>query len=79
MSPVYKQAFDDTTCTDSSTSLTLVFSIMLGISVVGMLLIVLRAAMYPYKKVYSASTYDDDQDEWEEYQVSTDCLIHCLR
>lgn len=71
MSPVYKQAFEDTTCTDSSTSLTLVFSIMLGISIVGMLLILLRAAMYPYKKVYVASEYDDEQDEWEEYQVST--------
>jgi len=69
LSPIYKQAFEGTACQESSTSLTLVFSIMFAISFVGMLLIMLRSALYPYKKVFSSSL-DEDQDEWEEYQVS---------
>ncbi|KAL7543401.1 hypothetical protein ACHAXR_012818 [Thalassiosira sp. AJA248-18] len=69
MSPIYRQAFEGTVCTDSSGSLTLVFSIMFAISVVGIILIMLRSAIYPYKKVYHSSSLDEEQDEWEEYQA----------
>mmetsp|Transcript_8507 Transcript_8507/g.19048 ORF Transcript_8507/g.19048 Transcript_8507/m.19048 type:complete len:728 (+) Transcript_8507:256-2439(+) len=69
MSPMYRQAFEGTACTDSSESLTLIFLIMFAISVVGMLMIMMRSAMYPYKKVYASSSLDDEEDEWEEYQA----------
>lgn len=70
MKPLYSQAFEGTTCSDSSESLTLMFLIMLSISVVGMVIIMLRSAMYPYKKVYASSSLDDEEDdEWEEYQA----------
>jgi len=73
LSPIYRQVFEGTACTQSSGSLTLMFSIMFGINVVGMVMIMLRSAMYPYKKVYASSNLEDDdddeEDEWEEYQV----------
>ena len=69
MRPVYLQAFEGTACTDSSGSLTLIFSILIAISFVGMIMITLRAAMYPYKKVHLSSSLDDEEDEWEEYQA----------
>ena len=69
MRPVYIQAFEGTACTDSSGSLTLIFSILIAISFVGMIMITLRAAMYPHKKVHLSSSLDDEEDEWEEYQA----------
>jgi len=72
MSPIYRQVFEGTACIQSSGSLTLMFSIMFGINVVGMVMIMLRSAMYPYKKVYASSNLDDEddeEDEWEEYQA----------
>lgn len=69
MSPKYRQAFEGTACTDSSESLTLMFKIMFGINVVGMMMIMLRSAVYPYKEVYGSSTLEDEEDEWEEYQA----------
>ena len=69
MRPVYIQAFEGTACTDSSGSLTLIFSILIAISFVGMIMITLRAAMYPYKKVHLSSSLEDEEDEWEEYQA----------
>jgi len=69
MSPIYRHAFEGTVCTESSGSLTLMFSIMFGINIVGMLMIMLRASMYPYKKAFASSSLDDEEDEWEEYQA----------
>lgn len=69
MSPVYTQAFEGTACTDSSGSLTLMFLILIAMSFVGMIMIMLRAAIFPCKEVYLSSSLDDEEDEWEEYQA----------
>ena len=66
---MYAQAFDGTICTDSIRSFTLVFLIMLTICLVGMVMIMTRSAMYPYKMVFSSPSPDGDDDEWEEYQA----------
>eukprot|EP00804_Cyclotella_cryptica_P005769 CCRYP_000093-RB/>CCRYP_000093-RB protein AED:0.06 eAED:0.06 QI:617/1/1/1/1/0.85/7/102/667 len=72
MTPIYKHAFEGTACTDSAGSLIMMFSLMLGVGVIGMLMIMLRAAMYPCKLVFSPEARfatGDDEDEWEEYQA----------
>mmetsp|Transcript_35885 Transcript_35885/g.86614 ORF Transcript_35885/g.86614 Transcript_35885/m.86614 type:complete len:732 (+) Transcript_35885:159-2354(+) len=73
LSPIYRQAFEGTACSDSSESLALLFLIMLAISGIGMIMIMMRSAMYPYKRVYASSTLDstldENEDEWEEYQA----------
>lgn len=69
MSPIYTQAFEGTACTESSGSLTLMFTIAFAISFVGMMMITLRSAIYPCKKVYKSSSFDDEEDEWEDYQA----------
>ena len=66
---MYSQAFDGTICTDSLRSFTLMFLIMFTISLVGMVMILTRSAMYPFKVVISSSTVYGDEDEWEEYQA----------
>jgi hypothetical protein len=50
------------------------FALFMGVGVLGMLMIMFRAAMYPCKLVFSKEAVQhqpyDDEDEWEEYQVS---------
>lgn len=69
VSPKFEQVFEVVACSELSGSLSLVFSIMFAINVVGLLMINLRASMYPYKKAYDTSSIDEDEDEWEEYQA----------
>ncbi|KAL7553333.1 hypothetical protein ACHAWF_018175 [Thalassiosira exigua] len=69
MRPIYRQAFEGTACTDSSGSLIFMITVTFAISVCGMIMIMLRSAMYPFKKVdASPSSDDENQDEWMEYQ-----------
>lgn len=71
--PIYHQALYGTACSDSSNSLAILFSILLGMGVVGTVMITLRAAMFPLKKNYEdedLSVNDvDEKAEWEEYQA----------
>ncbi len=69
MSPIYRQAFDGTICTDTIRSFTLMFLIMFTISLVGMVMIMTRSAMYPFKLVLSLSSANGVEDELEEYQA----------
>lgn len=90
MTPIYKHAFEGTACADSAGSLIMMFSLTLGVGVIGMLMIMLRAAMYPCKLVFSPEARfvpGDEEDEWEEYQVNElmrcafcdSCFVsHCL-
>ena len=50
--PILTQALDKVICTDSYDSLTLIPSLTFAISVVGMILLMLRSAMFPIQKVY---------------------------
>lgn len=69
MNPLYRQAFDGTICTESIRSFTLLFLIMFTISLVGMVMIMTRSAMYPFKVILSISSTNEVEDEWEEYQA----------
>jgi hypothetical protein len=69
MSPIFRQAFDGTICTESIRSFTLMFLIMFTISLVGMVMIMTRSAMYPFKLVLSLSSANGVEDEWDEYQA----------
>ena len=76
ISPIYRRAFNGAACTDSVEGLTLLFWIMFAISIIGMLMILLRSAMFPYKQVYLLSEeVVDDDDEWEEYQVTKQFIL----
>ena len=71
MIPMYRHAIvNSAVCSDSAVGLIIMFSIMFSISIIGMIMILLRSAMFPYKKVYAWSPMDDEKDEWEEYQAS---------
>ena len=69
MAPIYEQ-FEETVCADAATSLALLCWIAFGLTVVGMAMITLRSAMYPCERARSAPFSDEEQDEWEEYQVT---------
>jgi hypothetical protein len=67
--PIYTQAFDVTACTHSSGSFELLFLIMFAISLFGMVLLMLRAGMYPLKNAFSSSSSDEEENELEEYRA----------
>lgn len=67
--PLYTQAFEGIACTEFSGSFALNFSIMFAISLVGMIMVMLRSAMYPIKMLYPPLHLDEEGDELEEYQV----------
>jgi len=50
--PILTQAFDKVICTDSYESLTLIPSLTFAIALIGMIMIMLRSAMYTPQKVY---------------------------
>jgi hypothetical protein len=50
--PILTQAFDKVICTDSYDSLTLIPSLTFAIGLIGMIMIMLRSAMYTSQKVY---------------------------
>ena len=51
LSPLYSEVLESTICAHSAESSTLLFLIMFAASIVGMILIMLRAAMYPFREV----------------------------
>ena len=63
------QAFEVVACTDLFGSFALLFLIMLAISLIGMVLVMLRAGVYPYKKVFPSWSLDGEKDESEEYRA----------
>jgi hypothetical protein len=52
MSALYKHAFDEVACTDSSRMFTMISTISFAMTFVGMIMVMLRAGMYPFAKVY---------------------------
>ena len=64
---LYTQAFEELTCTISSSSFALLFLITSAISLVGMILIMLRSAMYPLQKLFPPMPLYAQEDELEEY------------
>jgi hypothetical protein len=50
--PILTQAFDEVICTDSYDSLTLIPSLTFAIGLIGMIMIMLRSAMFPPERVY---------------------------
>lgn len=59
--------FEELTCTISSRSFALLFLITSAISVVGMILLMLRSAMYPLQKLFPPLPMNAQEDELEEY------------
>ena len=70
MSPIYKQAFNGNACEESASGLTLMFMVIITLAAIGMVLIMLRSAMYPYKNMKRNPYLDQDEDlpEYEEYK-----------
>jgi hypothetical protein len=66
---LYKQVFDGTVCTDSSGSFAILFLIMFAISCLGMILLMLRSAMFPLQKLFPPLALDEKEDELNEYQA----------
>ncbi|KAL3804269.1 hypothetical protein ACHAW5_005867 [Stephanodiscus triporus] len=52
MGPIITQAFEDVACTDSHGTFALLSTIAFAMSLVGMIMVMLRAGMYPYQKLY---------------------------
>jgi hypothetical protein len=75
MRSIYTQAFEGAVCTDSSGSLALLFLIMFAISLIGMMLIMLRASIYPVKMGFPSSSCNEEENELVEYPA---CLQHVL-
>ena len=69
MSAIYKLVFEKVTCTDACVTFALLFLIMLAISLFGMVLVMLRAGMYPLNMVFPSSSLDEDEDVLEEYRA----------
>ena len=69
MSTLYKHAFEEVACTDSLGSFALLFLIMFTMGVVGLVLLMLRAALYPCKMVLPFSPFDEEKYESEEYRA----------
>lgn len=67
MRSIYTQVFDGIACAHSSGSLVLLFLIMFAISLTGMVLIMLRSSMYPFKRVFPFSSFDEDENKLDEY------------
>jgi hypothetical protein len=67
MRSIYTQAFEGTACTDSSGSLALLFLIMFAISLIGMVIIMLRSSMYPFKKVFPFSSFYEEENKLDEH------------
>ena len=56
MSVLYKYAFEEVACTDSYKMFTMISTISFAMTFVGMTMVMLRAGMYPFKKVYYTHT-----------------------
>ena len=69
MSALYKLVFEEVTCTDACVTFALLFLIMFAISLCGMVLVMLRAGMYPFNMVFPSSSLDEDEDVLEEYRA----------
>mmetsp|Transcript_685 Transcript_685/g.1202 ORF Transcript_685/g.1202 Transcript_685/m.1202 type:complete len:772 (+) Transcript_685:336-2651(+) len=70
ISPLFRQIFQGAPCSTSVEGLTMIFWVMLSISVIGMLMILIRAALFPCKEVCIwTEDFIDENDEWEEYQA----------
>jgi hypothetical protein len=55
LSPLYSEVLESTICAHSAESSTLLFLIMFAVSIVGMILVMLRAAMYPCREIVEFS------------------------
>jgi len=66
---LYTQVFDGTVCTDSSGSFAVLFLIMFAISFLGMIMIMLRSAMFPIQKLFPPMPLDEKDDELKDYQT----------
>lgn len=72
VSPIYKQAFNANACEESASGLTLMFMIIVTIAAIGMVMIMLRSAMHPYRSVkrnpYLDQVENEKMTEYEEYK-----------
>lgn len=72
VSPIYKQAFNANACVESASGLTLMFMIIVTIAAIGMVMIMLRSAMHPYRSVkrnpYLDQVENEKMTEYEEYK-----------
>lgn len=69
MSTLYKHAFEEVACTDSFGSFAVLFLIMFTMGVVGLVLLMLRAGLYPCKMVLPFSSFDEEKYELEEHRT----------
>lgn len=71
MSPIYKQTFNANACEESASGLTLMFMVTITLAAIGMVLIMLRSAMHPYKSVRRNPYLDQDEkiSEHDEYKT----------
>lgn len=61
------QIFEGTVCTDSSGGFAILFLIMFAISFLGMIMLMLRSAMFPLQKLFPPLALDEKEDERKDY------------
>lgn len=66
---LYTQIFEGTVCTDSSGSFAILFLIMFAISFLGMIMIMLRSAMFPLQKLFPPLDLNEKDNELKDYQT----------
>lgn len=76
VSPIYKQTFNANACEESASGLTLMFMVTITVAAIGMVMIMLRSAMRPYKSVRRNPYLDQDEKipEHEEYKTYVDYM-----
>jgi hypothetical protein len=56
MSPLYKHAFEEVACTEIYRVFTMNSTVLFAMSLVGMIMVMLQAGMYPFNEVYYTRT-----------------------
>jgi len=71
VSPIYKQTFSANACEESASGLTLMFMVTVTVAAIGMVMIMLRSAMHPYKSLRRNPYLDQDEkiSEHDEYKT----------
>ena len=69
MSTLYRLAFEEVACTDLCGMFALLFLIVFTTGVIGLVLFMLRAGLYPCKMVFPFSSLDKEEYELEEYRT----------
>lgn len=84
VSPIYQQTFNANACEESASGISLMFMVTFTIATIGMVMIMLRSAMHPYRSVKRNPYLDQDEkiseyDEYKSYVSYTSEFVNMLK